>query len=279
MLANMSNRPLHSWFGAYTRHYLSDGQENRNPVVVKIVHCQRVRREMVQLANALQLNERLISLAEIIGLFHDIGRFEQFRRYHTFVDQVSVNHAELAVEILQKERILDGLDGEDKELVLQAILFHNRAELPREIAGEHLLLAKMIRDADKLDIWRVFIEHSRWQGKSCNRTIDLDLPDTLGVSDGTYADIMTRRIVKYRHVKNQNDFCLMRLGWVFDINFSHSFQEIHRRDYLSEQKKHLPRDDRANELFAFVEAYIAEKIDCAYSLPSKSPELHLRLSV
>ena len=75
-------RKLHSCFGAYTRRYLSSEQENRHPVAVKVVHCQRVRREMILLANELELDERLVALAEIIGLFaaDDVHGVPEFGR-------------------------------------------------------------------------------------------------------------------------------------------------------------------------------------------------------
>ena len=37
-----------------------------------------------------KLYEEDIILAEAIGLLHDIGRFEQIRTYHTFIDKDSV---------------------------------------------------------------------------------------------------------------------------------------------------------------------------------------------
>ena len=43
-------------------------------------------------------------IAEAVALLHDVGRFEQYKRYGTFNDRKSVNHAALGVEIMKKNR-------------------------------------------------------------------------------------------------------------------------------------------------------------------------------
>ena len=47
----------------------------------------------------LNLEKEDIKLAELIGLLHDIGRFEQLKRFNTFVDKKSINHGEFGGEI------------------------------------------------------------------------------------------------------------------------------------------------------------------------------------
>ncbi len=68
-------------------------------------------REIVQLGQQLDLQPSDLYLAEVMALFHDIGRFEQYACYHTFADRHSVNHTELGVEVLQRENLLDLLDA------------------------------------------------------------------------------------------------------------------------------------------------------------------------
>ena len=69
-------------FGAYVRNYLSEliPPELRGMAALKVVHTQRVRAEMKRLGGRIDLDKRPLFLAELAGLFHDIGRFEQLRR-------------------------------------------------------------------------------------------------------------------------------------------------------------------------------------------------------
>ena len=205
-------RSLHAWFGRYVRQFHFADRQEQHPIFLKVVHCQRVRREMLHLASVLGLDEQAVALAGITGLLHDIGRFEQYNQYRTFVDPDSVNHAKLGVQVLQKHAVLHALSPEDEERILKAISYHNQLGLPRGEKEDVLFLTKMIRDADKLDIWRVFIEHNRLKNETKNSTVDLDLPATSGVSESALADLMACKNVDYRHVTNCNDFALMRLG-------------------------------------------------------------------
>ena len=75
------------------------------------------------------MNGKDLRLAEAIALFHDVGRFEQYARYHTFVDRRSADHAWLGVEILRKE---GELDGSTRDLILRTVSYHNRMDLPRD---------------------------------------------------------------------------------------------------------------------------------------------------
>lgn len=89
-------------FKEYVKNY--DPEEGR--VKVKISHIERVANLARKMAEELNLSEEDIQLAELIGLLHDIGRFEQIRLYHTFVDRKSVNHGELGAKILFEDGLI-----------------------------------------------------------------------------------------------------------------------------------------------------------------------------
>jgi putative nucleotidyltransferase with HDIG domain len=212
------------------------------------------------IGKSLELDIHMLCLTETAGLLHDIGRFEQYNRFKTFADSVSVNHAELGVRILEKNKVLIRYPENDQNSILKAILYHNRGTLPSNENDDIIFLTKIIRDADKLDIWRVFIEHNKLPRDQQHSAVDLDLPDTETFSEKALADLMARKIVDYRHIVSKNDFALMRLGWVYDINFNHTYQEIARRDYLSSLKKSLPKEERINAAFKEARSYVNEKI-------------------
>ena len=61
--------------------------------------CERI-------AKSLKLSQEDTDLAWLSGMLHDIGRFEQLRRYHTFSDAQSIDHARFAVELLYEEGLI-----------------------------------------------------------------------------------------------------------------------------------------------------------------------------
>ncbi|MED9920299.1 MAG: HD domain-containing protein, partial [Megasphaera sp.] len=52
-------------------------------VSLKLAHSLRVSSWCDRLARALHLSPDDVDLAWLIGVLHDIGRFEQLREYHT----------------------------------------------------------------------------------------------------------------------------------------------------------------------------------------------------
>ena len=66
-----------------------------------------------------------------------------------------------------------------------------------------------------------------------NRAIELDLPDTRGISTAVYEDVVNQKIVDARCINNLNDFKVLQMGWVFDLNFKPSMQALMCRGYIN----------------------------------------------
>lgn len=47
-------------------------------------------------------------------MLHDIGRFEQARKYNTFVDNLSKNHAKLGIDVLFKKGFIRNFIQDEK---------------------------------------------------------------------------------------------------------------------------------------------------------------------
>jgi hypothetical protein len=197
------------------------------------------------------------ALAEAIALLHDTGRFEQFARYGTFNDRESADHAALGVRILREKGALAAVDPPERELILRAIAYHNRPVLPTDESERCLLFSRMIRDADKLDIWGVFLDH--YARRDSDEAVIHFLPDTPGFSEKVRRQLIGRSIVNYADITNLNDFKLLQLGWIFDLNFPPSFRRFRERRYMERYREFLPRSEKISEVFAAVEAYLAAK--------------------
>ena len=143
-------------FAEYTSHYNAADPK----VKLKIDHTYRVAALCERIANSLSLPPQDIDLAWLCGLLHDVGRFEQLRRYGTFIDAKSIDHALMSVTVLFEEgRLRDYIADTDEDALLRtAIRLHNAYRLPEEMDDRTRMFCQILRDADKIDILRVNVE-------------------------------------------------------------------------------------------------------------------------
>lgn len=148
-------------FADYVRKYNAEDEK----ILLKIRHTYRVAEISERIAAGQGLSARDVDLAWLIGMLHDIGRFEQLRQYGTFVDAQSIDHAHFGVELLFQEGLIrDYVDlpenGEtdqypDMQVIKCAIWNHSAYRIEPGVDERTLLFCKMIRDADKVDIFKV----------------------------------------------------------------------------------------------------------------------------
>jgi len=258
-ISNERMQDLNDWFSSYVRTFKHDDKGLQN-IELKEEHTKRVCREILSIGEQLGLTYNELRVAEISALFHDVGRFEQYARYKTFVDRKSVNHAELGVKILKRHGVLNQLDGSTQSLILRTIQYHNRAVLPQEETEPCLFFAKLLRDADKIDILRVVTDYYNHKDRKRNGALELDLQDKPGFSEAVYQDLINKRIVDINHVKKLNDFKLLQIGWIFDINFEPTLHVLCSRRYLEMIRAVLPESEKIGALFSMIDTYLEERL-------------------
>lgn len=233
MVDKLANN-IRSYYYDYIGRF-KDGDSNIHPLLqLKLDHSERVAKECKALARDLEWSHREECLAEILGLLHDIGRFPQFAKYHTFSDGISVDHGEEGWRVLEEESILEGLPNNDAKTLLTAVRYHNRRMIPDSIDDEVSPWLKLIRDADKLDILMIVIGAVEEDGFQ-------DLEEMLpGISldripsDNIIAEIREHHSVDIRNVTNLGDFLLLQLSWIYDFNYVPAFHRISERKILEQ---------------------------------------------
>jgi putative nucleotidyltransferase with HDIG domain len=247
---------MKNWFASYVNTFKFDNNELQQNIEIKREHTERVTGEITNIGKQIGLNENELNLAEIIALFHDIGRFEQYKRYNTFSDNKSEDHAELGIKILVNYNVLGMLDKEIQKLILCSIKYHNLPSLPREETERCLFYTRLLRDADKLDIWRVVTDYYNRKNSQRNVALELELPDTPGISEEVYKALMNRQIVDMKYVKNINDIRLLQAGWIYDINFKPTFECIRNRRYIEMIRDVLPKLKEIDQIFNVVNVHL-----------------------
>lgn len=136
--------------------YVSEYNADDPKIKLKIDHTYRVADLAERIATEARIDN---DLAWLCGMLHDIGRFEQVRKFNTFTDSVSVDHAEFGVDLLFKDRLIDEFDlilSQRELLILEhSIRYHSVYRLPEELSEEETKYCNVLRDADKVDIFRV----------------------------------------------------------------------------------------------------------------------------
>lgn len=190
-------------------------------------HSLRVMELSTKIATELKLSQDEINLATLIGLLHDIARFEQYTQYKTYRDVDSFDHGDYGVKILNKD-IRNYIDTDEYDKIIKcAVKNHNKYKIENDLNEKEELFCKIVRDADKLDILYEILEIF-WKE-------DKDKPNVeySKIPDEVMEQILNREPV--RRKKGDDDLVklLCTVAFVFDINFDTSLTIIEQENYIN----------------------------------------------
>ncbi len=256
MISDTAYTNILTWFNDYTRSFIDSDPIEKRAATLKFDHTLLVVKNNMLLCDSISIDSEVRCLSAIVALLHDIGRFEQFRTFKTFADRHSVNHAVLGIQIIEQHNVLEELEIGHQKLIQNAIMLHNVPSLPPETSGVQKLLCQLIRDADKLDIYRIVSEHYKNPDSRDSEIIGIGVTEENAVSEEIVAAICAKKSVDYSQMKSINDFKLVQLGWVFDLNFPMSVHLITRRNHYYDILDSLPRDKTINAVVDVIEQHI-----------------------
>lgn len=221
------------YFSEYLKQYNSKDEKIR----LKIVHTYGVVSAAKWLAQRMGLSLLDTQLALHIALLHDIGRFEQLKIYHSFDDTI-VPHAQLSLDILFHKGLISSFipERDYDQIIYDAIKNHGLFRMEDTLTDSSLLHAKLIRDADKLDNFRVKFEDSM--------TAMVDVTEEqLGkepISDSIYQCFLESRPILNSDRITHMDMWVSYLGYIFDLNFPESRQYVLENDYINRLIDRIP---------------------------------------
>jgi len=250
------------WFADYVASFYGDEQYVNANLKLKEDHSYRVCREILFLADSLGLEPNQRRIAEVVALFHDIGRFRQFVEYRTYHDPRSVNHSQLGLEVLQETKILDCLDQQEKQLIEKAVEYHGIKKLPKDLNGDCLLFSQLIRDADKIDIYLVVSSsYKQHRENPSDFQFEIELPDTTEYSTVIIDDVMNERRIDHADLRTWNDMKILQLGWVYDVNFTPTLKRIKQRGYLEQIIEFLPQTNDIKKVKEKIFDYVDSRLN------------------
>ncbi|HIJ82379.1 MAG TPA: HD domain-containing protein [Desulfuromonadales bacterium] len=244
------NHLIH-WFDRYVEPFLDTDEEGAKNIRLKIEHTRKVCEAMALLSSGENLSENDLYIASAVALLHDVGRFPQYQRWRTFRDSESDNHARMAINVILDEQILAGIELSEQLLIEEAVRFHNLLVPPAGIKSPTRRFINLIRDADKLDIWRIFAELLAEPPEERASAVTLGLPDLPEmVSDTCVAALNSRTVVRLDSTTCFNDFKLLQISWVYDLNSATSRRILLERGYIPALAATLPERPDIREAVA-----------------------------
>jgi putative nucleotidyltransferase with HDIG domain len=228
-------------FEAYVNSFTGLTPEQQNNFTIKKDHSLRVTDNTMLLSAKLGLNDFEEKAVVLAAVFHDIGRFRQIAEFNTLNDASSADHAQIAVEVLKENNMLGKWNDGLQEVVYRIILVHNKFELPSNLPEQEMMLSRVLRDADKLDIYKVLSDYYSSKNSPPNH-------------------MLTWEMVSKKEVKNEADVKILQMSWVYDINYKYTVGQIFRNRYLEKIYDSLPKNDPVIEIYRKVKVYAENKM-------------------
>ncbi len=244
-------------------NYIKKYDDTNPKIKLKKDHIFRVAYNSKQIAEKLKLSEEDIKLAEIIGLLHDIGRFEQLRIYNTFNDKKSIDHGLKGIEVLFNDNLIREFLEEKKydQIINIAIKNHNRPNIEEGLQERELLHSKIIRDSDKIDIFNIIvnsnIEDAVW--------FPVHNIEYEKISDKVYKDMIENKLINYSNVQTNIDCIVTWIAYIYNINFDISLKILKKENYINRlvdriHYKDIETKEKMEKLKKDAQKYIEEKM-------------------
>lgn len=233
---------------------------------LKIVHTYHVSENAKNLATKLNLSEEDIALAELIGLLHDIGRFEEIKVMND-INSVKFNHATYASKMLFDDNLIREFIEEDKydSIIKNAIENHNKLKIEDGLDEKSLLHARIIRDADKLDNYRVKKDEKIEEIFPGRVNSKEELEESL-IDDKVYETVLSNKCVDIHDRVYPLDYWICVLAFTFDLFFKESLQIVKDNDYINIlidkfDYKNIDSNNKMEEIRKVLNNYIDNKLD------------------
>jgi len=244
-------------FCTYTDRYRINGQ--LHPMhQLKLEHTLRVAADARSIAAGMNWPEEEICLAEAIGLFHDVARFPQFQQYRSFDDHKTVDHGDLGVQTLESENLLAGVTEESRALILHAVQHHNKKELPPGLTVHEERHLRLIRDADRLDIFFICWDSIRTGHIHDYPEIIINMDFNGPPTPAVLEQFERGEKIDYRGMKSMADRFVMQLSWMHDMSYASTGRLVRERSILDKFISVLPvKTDQLMRCFERTEAFLA----------------------
>ncbi len=275
---NIDKKKVEDTFKKYTDNYDTSDEK----IKLKVDHTYRVAALSERIAESLGLNKEDTDLAWLIGMLHDIGRFEQLKNYGTFSDADSIDHAHYGVKLLFDEgliwKFIDEMDMDDLrnadnkfkneniceryldsgkykenskkdvaelDILKTAIWNHSAYRVEDGLSERVMMFCDIIRDADKIDILKVNYD------VTLEVIYDVTTEELKNskVTDEVMNAFMEHHAVLRSLKKTPIDNLIGHAALVFELVYSESFKIVREQGYLEKMLSYVSNNPETLKQF------------------------------
>lgn len=234
-----------------------DSPENQHQFEEIRAHSLRVVANSLLLSNVVLQTEEDKRIATVNALFHDIGKASLMSK-NVEALVIQRDHATVSAKIVQQMEFYQTLSADIQLVILKSIESHNKLKLPKLDSEQQTLFARLLRDADKLDIYdssyRFFKEKYGIQP-----VITVDLIKTPDVSEKILKSILAGKTAAVEDMKTMNDYKLLLISMAFDLNFKYTFRIMSEKQYIQKIYETLPKRDQIIDVYRNIKLFVENK--------------------
>lgn len=221
-------------------------------------HSLRVAANMKEISKLVLQTEEEQRIAEVAGLFHDLGKADMFVQGTESPSTIQRDHAEHSGKMLKTMKFLQSLTEEIQLVLVKAVESHNKAKLPKLDNEQQATFARLLRDADKLDIfessYRFFKEKYGVQP-----LMTYDLVNYPEYSEKILKNMQQAKIGLIEDMKTMNDYKLLLLSMAYDLNYKYTFRLLSERQYIQKIYETLPKRDQIIDAYRSLKLFVENK--------------------
>lgn len=242
------------------RGYVSQYDESIPSIRMKIIHTYEVMKCSDYICEQLGLNQEDKELAALIALLHDIGRFEQWMRYESFADYKTIDHALFSSQLLFNEGLIREFitDTQYDQIIKDAIEQHNKYKIDVGFDERTLLFIHLIRDADKLDNFRVKDE----EDIETTLYVSLEQVNQEKISPEIFDQFYHQQLIYGPTRITHLDMWLSYIAFIFDLHFIESLQYIKENNWVNRSFDRLhPQNEETYQQYMILKQRALEYVN------------------
>lgn len=245
-------------FEEYFQSLIIDSPENQNKVEDIRTHSLRVAGNSLLIAKALSQTDEDRRIAEVNALFHDLGRASLIVQGTESPTNIQREHAALSAKMIQQMDFYPKLAADVQLIILKSIEGHNKLKLPKLDNEQQTLFARLLRDADKLDIYESSYRFFK-EKLGIQPIMTFDLVNTSAVSEKIIKSIQAGKTAAVEDMKTINDYKLLLLSMAFDLNFKYTFRILSEKQYIQKIYETLPKRDQIIDIYRGIKLFVENK--------------------
>ncbi len=225
----------------------------------KKIHTKFVAGNCYAISKELRLGGYDCDMAWVIGQLHDFARFGQAVVTKTFRDSERYDHAKMAVRLLFAHGMIediiprfDEICPEDRTVIEKAILYHSELNLPDDLTARERLFCDIIREADRIDIFRTIAENSWETIYGCDRAGVFSSE----ISDEIMACFDRYTLVDHSKRKTPADCFMAHIALVFGLKTTAAVDRCIEQGYLAKLMDNVFADPVSQKKFDRAKALV-----------------------